>query len=72
MSAPSEAGANCPEAHRAREWPKTNHQAITDYTYREVQPMLIRQGGNERCGAIEKEIISQNASEGITESKDCT
>jgi hypothetical protein len=36
MSAPSEAGANCPEREAHREWPKTNRQAITDYTYREA------------------------------------
>ena len=40
MSAPSEAGANCLPETAVRwmkaEWPKTNHQAITDYTYREA------------------------------------
>jgi len=36
MSAPRKADENCPEALCAREWPKTNHQAITDYTYRKV------------------------------------
>ena len=36
MGAPRKAGVNYPEAQRARGWPKINHQAITDYTYRKV------------------------------------
>ena len=65
MSAPSEAGANCPEREAPREWPKISAHADPPGRKPSGHYGLYVSGGNERCGAIEKEIISHNASEGI-------